>query len=98
MSDAPCRRDVGCIPKYVPALALAGTKKWWSRKVLEKFGVTHLALLYGKIGQIFEEMAAGVNDTRKMLSAYVNEHPEFHEVGSRMLAAWNKGVSDTLSG
>ena len=85
------------IPKDVPALSLTGTKKWWPRKVLEKFAVSHLALPVGKIGQIFEEIADGVNDTQVMLSAYVEEHPEFHDVGSRMLAAWNEGVTATLS-
>jgi len=88
---------VAYIPKDVPALSLTGTKKWWSRKVLEKFAVSHLALPVGKIGQIFEEIADGVNDTQVMLSAYVEEHPEFHDVGSRMLAAWNEGVTATLS-
>ncbi|MDA8412857.1 MAG: type II toxin-antitoxin system HipA family toxin [Desulfobacteraceae bacterium] len=85
------------IPKDVPALSLTGTKKWWSRKVLEKFAVSHLSLPVGKIGQIFEGIADGVNDTQVMLSAYVEEHPEFHDVGSRMLAAWNEGVTATLS-
>lgn len=88
---------VAYIPKDVPALSLTGTKKWWSRKVLEKFAVSHLALPVGKIGKIFEEVADGVNDTQVMLSAYVEEHPEFHDVGSRMLAAWNEGVTATLS-
>jgi serine/threonine-protein kinase HipA len=88
---------VAYIPKDVPALSLTGTKKWWSRKVLEKFAISHLALPVGKIGQIFEEIADGVNDTQVMLSAYVEEHPEFHDVGSRMLAAWNEGVTATLS-
>ena len=88
---------VAYIPKDVPALSLTGTKKWWSRKVLEKFAVSHLALSVGKIGQIFAEIADGVNDTQVMLSAYVEEHPEFHDVGSRMLAAWNEGVKATLS-
>ncbi len=88
---------VAYIPKDVPALSLTGTKKWWPRKVLEKFAVSHLALPVGKIGQIFDEVADGVNDTQVMLSAYVEEHPEFHDVGSRMLAAWNEGVKATLS-
>ncbi len=88
---------VAYIPKDVPALSLAGTKKWWPRKVLEKFAVSHLALPVGKIGQIYEEVADGVNDTQVVLSAYVKEHPEFHDVGSRMLSAWNEGVMDTLS-
>ncbi len=85
------------IPKDVPALSLAGTKKWWPRKILEKFALTHLALPVGKVGQLFEEVAEGVNDTRSMLSAYMAGHPEFREVGGRMLAAWDEGVADTLS-
>ncbi len=80
------------IPKDVPALSLAGTKKWWSRKVLEKFAMTHLSLPVGKIGQIFEEVAEGVNDTRGMLTAYMKGYPEFREVGGRMLAAWNETI------
>lgn len=85
------------IPKDVPALSLAGTKKWWPRKVLEKFALTHLALPVGKIGQIFEEIADGIDDTRGVLSAYVDDHPEFHDVGTRMLTIWNEGVTGTLS-
>lgn len=85
------------IPKDVPALSLAGTKKWWQRKILEKFAVSHLALPVGKIKQIFEEIADGVNDTQGMLSEYRAEHPEFQEVGTRMLTAWNEGVAFTLS-
>lgn len=88
---------VAYIPRDVPALSLAGTKKWWSRKILEKFALAHLALPVGKVGQIFEEVAEGVTDTRGMLSPYMEEHPEFRDVGSRMLAAWNEGVTDTLS-
>lgn len=85
------------LPRDVPALSLAGAKKWWPRKVLEKFAMAHLALPVGKTGQIFEKMAEGVDGTRSMLSAYMEEHPAFRDVGSRMLAAWNEGVTDTLS-
>ena len=88
---------VAYIPRDVPALSLAGTKKWWPRKILEKFALAHLSLQVGKVGQIFEEVAEGVNDTRGMLSAYMEEHQEFREVGDRMLAAWNEGVTETLS-
>jgi len=87
---------VAYMPKDVPALSLAGTKKWWQRKVLEKFAVSHLALSVGKIGQIFEKIADGVNDTHGLLSDYVEEHPEFHDVGNRMLTAWNEGITNTL--
>lgn len=85
------------IPKDVPALSLAGTKKWWPRKTVEKFAVTHLAVPVGRVGHILEEIAEAVTDTRVALSAYINEHPEFREVGERMLTAWDAGVSGTLS-
>lgn len=85
------------IPKDVPALSLAGTKKWWSRKMLEKFAVAHLALPVGKVGRILEEIAESVTDTRRELLAYKDDHPDFHEVGGRMVAAWDAGVSETLA-
>lgn len=88
---------VAYIAKDVPALSLAGTKKWWHRKLLEKFAIAHLALPVGKIGQIFEKCADGVNDTKDKLSVYTEEYPEFREVGGRMLAAWNEGVMETMS-
>ncbi|WP_306535833.1 type II toxin-antitoxin system HipA family toxin [Geobacter sp.] len=85
------------IPRDVPALSLTGTKKWWPRKTLEKFAVTHLALPVGKVGHIIEEVAEGVNDTRDMVAAYMAGHPEFQEVGKRMLTAWSEGVTETFS-
>jgi serine/threonine-protein kinase HipA len=50
------------LPRDVPALSLAGSKKWWPRKMLEKFALTHLAVPVGEIGRIFEqyERAPGV--------------------------------------
>lgn len=77
----------------VPALSLGGSKKWWTRKVLEKFAVVHLALSVGKTRRIFEETADAVNDTRQLIYEYMGDHPEFREVGSRMLVAWERGVS-----
>lgn len=81
------------IPKDIPALSLAGTKKWWSRNMLEKFAVAHLALPVGKVGQIIERVADAVTGTRSMVSEYREDHPEFREVGERMLVAWAGGVS-----
>ena len=81
------------ISNDVPALTLAGTKKWWSVKMLEQFAVVHLALTAGKAGQILEEVAEAVAVTRGMLSTYTNDHPEFRKVGEGMLTAWESGLS-----
>jgi serine/threonine-protein kinase HipA len=87
---------VAYIPKDVPALGLAGTKKWWPRKMLEQFAVAHLALPIGRIGRIIEEAADAVAGSRGMLSAYMVDHPEFRKVGERMLAAWESGLAGIL--
>ena len=39
------------IPRDVPALSLAGTKKWWPRNILEKFAVTHRHCRSAKLGK-----------------------------------------------
>ncbi|MEI7815781.1 MAG: type II toxin-antitoxin system HipA family toxin [Desulfuromonadales bacterium] len=85
---------VAYLDKDVPALTLAGTKKWWPRKMMEKFAVAHLSMPIGRVGQIFEEVAEAVTSTRELLSAYTAEHPEFSDIGEKMLKAWNTGVSD----
>ena len=82
------------IPKDIPALSLADTKKWWSRKMLEKFALAYLGLPVGKVGQIVARVADAVNDTRGDLSAYMRDHPEFCEVGERMLDSWEIGVAE----
>lgn len=85
---------VAYIPKDVPALALAGTKKWWTRSMLERFAITHLTLPVGKISSIISAAAEAVVDTREALTEYSADHPEFREIGTRMLHAWETGLLD----
>ena len=53
------------IRKDVPALSLVGTKKWWPRKVLERFAVTHLSLPVAAIADVFNRIAEAVTETGK---------------------------------
>lgn len=80
------------IRQDVPALALAGTKKWWPRKMLEQFAITHLSLSVKTIGEIIERVADAVMQTRLLIPNYINDHPEFREIGARMTAIWEDGV------
>lgn len=85
------------IRKDVPALSLAGTKKWWSRKVLERFAVAYLSLPAGTVSAIFSRIAEAVTETRGMIPAYIVEHPEFREIGERMIEEWDEGVNGLVS-
>lgn len=80
------------LAKDVPALSISGTKKWWPRKVIEKFAATHLGLSPAKIKQTFEAVFDAVSDTRGELTLHILQHPEFSEVGKRMQEIWDDGV------
>jgi serine/threonine-protein kinase HipA len=80
------------IKKDVPALSLAGTKKWWPRKVLDRFAIVHLSLQPSNVADIFSRMSAAVMETREIIPDYIADHPEFREVGKLMMAAWEEGV------
>jgi serine/threonine-protein kinase HipA len=84
--------------KDVPALTLAGTKKWWPRKMLEQFAIVHLSLVVGEIREIIERLADAVMATRQEIPRYIAEHPEFRAVGEAMLAIWEEGVAGLRKG
>lgn len=84
------------IKKDVPALSLAGAKKWWPRKVLERFAVTHLSMPVGAIADVFNRVAAAVTETRGMIPGYIAQHPEFREIGELMMAQWDQGVNELI--
>lgn len=85
------------IPKDVPALAIAGTKKWWPRKMLQKFALSHLGIAPGKVNEILDRVADSVLGTRADLTAYMHDHSQFAEVGSRMLAEWEAAVDSLMT-
>lgn len=76
----------------VPALSLAGTKKWWPRSMLEHFAVSHLMLPVGVIKGIFERLSTAVLEVRGTIPGYLSDNPEFSEVGKRMIDIWKEGV------
>lgn len=76
----------------VPALHLAGTKKWWPAKVLERFALQSLSLPLQKSAQIIDRVAEALIDTARLIPPYIVEHPEFGDIGGRMLAIWREGV------
>ena len=78
----------------IPALSLAGTKKWWPRKTLERFAMSHLSLGVGEINEIVMRLADAVMETRQTIPAYISDHPEFRETGEVMMSIWEEGVKE----
>lgn len=82
------------IKNDVPALTLAGTKKWWSRKMLEQFATAHLLMTKSEADEIFGRLADAVDQTKNMIPKYISDHPEFKEVGEQMMTVWEEGVNN----
>jgi serine/threonine-protein kinase HipA len=86
------------LPKDSLALTLNGSTKWPTAKELRKLGETRGGGTPRKIGQIMERIAEAIQETKEELNFYMNEHPEFAEIGPRMLQAWENGVNTSLRG
>ena len=82
------------IKNDIPALTLAGTKKWWPRKMLEKFAVTHLSMTIGEIRETVDRTMTAVMETRQQIPTYISNHPEFKDIGTAMMATWETGVKN----
>ena len=85
------------LPKDSQALTLNGTTRWPTAKELRKLGETRGATP-AKIRQILERIAEAIRDTADGLGAYIQTHPEFAQIGKRMLQEWENGVNTSLRG
>lgn len=60
--------------------------------MLERFAVAHLSLPVKTISDTFGDTAQAVMETRKLIPGYIADHPEFLEIGERMVVQWEEGV------
>ena len=79
------------MPKDSMALTLNGSTQWPSAKNLQTLGEHRMLGAPSKVRQILERVADAMSQTTAELRAYIKEHPEFFEIGERMLQEWEKG-------
>src|SRR6202051_3845404 len=84
------------LPKDSLALTLNGSTKWPSAKELQRLGETRMGGTPARVRQILERIEAAIADTSPGLHASINAHPEFMEIGNRMLQQWEEGVALSL--
>ncbi len=60
--------------------------------MLERFAVSYLSLPAAMVSATFRRLAEAVMETRAMIPGYIAEHPDFREIGERMMAEWYEGV------
>ena len=80
------------------ALTLNGTTRWPTAKELRKLGETRAGGTPTKIRQILERIDQAIMETAKEVQSYAKDHPEFAEVGQRLLQEWESGSATSLRG
>src|SRR5882762_1396920 len=79
------------LPKDSLALTLNGTTQWPDSKALRRLGETRMTGTPAKIRAILERVSDAISQTEIDLRSYIKEHPDFKEVGERILQEWVKG-------
>lgn len=92
--------DVVTTAVYIPgesmALTLTGTTQWPEAKTLRKLGETRVGSTPAQVKQILERVAQAMSDVSIEVLSYIREHPEFAEIGQRMLQEWERGREFSL--
>ena len=84
------------LPRDSMALTLNGTTSWPQRKDLERLGETRVGASPSNVRQILERISDAIAATSKDVKTYIKEHPDFREIGERILEQWKEGVSTSL--
>jgi serine/threonine-protein kinase HipA len=74
------------------ALTLGGTKRWPKANSLISFARSQCNLTPDRAKQILNDVAIGMAQTTAELDLYMQQNEVFREVGTAMLAEWEKGL------
>ena len=84
------------LPKDSLALTLNGTTQWPDHKALRRLGETRMGGTPAKVRHIIERVSDALAQTEAEVRSYIRTHPEFREIGERMLEEWKKGRALSL--
>jgi serine/threonine-protein kinase HipA len=78
------------------ALTLNGSTRWPTAKELQRFGETRSGGTPSQIRDILALIAEAIHGTSAEVRSYIKKHPEFAEIGRRMLQQWAEGTALSL--
>jgi serine/threonine-protein kinase HipA len=84
------------MPQDSMALTLNGSTKWPTAKDLRRLGESRMACTPSQAKHILERVADAMSQTGGEVRSYIKEHPEFGEIGERMLQEWDQGREHSL--
>ena len=84
------------LPRDSMALTLNGSTKWPTAKELQRLGETRMSGTPARVRQILEQIADAISAVSTEIRTYLKDHPDFVDVGERMLEEWEKGTEHSL--
>jgi serine/threonine-protein kinase HipA len=78
------------------ALTLGGTTRWPTAKQLLAFGTSRQIGSPSALKAMLELIADGVSEVMAEMRAYIKTHPDFTDIGTRMLGQWEEGIRTSL--
>jgi serine/threonine-protein kinase HipA len=84
------------LPKDSMALTLNGSTNWPSTKDLRRLGATRMGVTPARAREILEHIESAIAATTEEVRDYIRDHPEFDDIGKRMLQHWEQGVAHSL--
>jgi len=84
------------LPKDSMALTLNGSTRWPAAKELQRLGETRAGGTPSQVKNILGLIAEAINSTSAEMRSYMKEHPDFAEIGGRVLQEWEKGTALSL--
>jgi len=78
------------LPKDSMALTLNGSTQWPTAKELQRLGETRAGGTPAQIRNILDRIAEAIHSTSADVRVYMKEHPDFADIGERMLREWGK--------
>ena len=85
------------LPKDSMALTLNGTTNWPGAKELRRLGETRMGSSPARVREIMERIAGAMTSTSGEIKAYIKVHPEFGDIGTRMIEQWEHAIATSLS-
>ncbi len=80
------------------ALTLNGSTGWPTAKELRRLGETRAGCSPARVRQILEAVGDTLHETIQEVHDYSKEHPEFAEIGQRIVKEWEAGVARSVRG
>ncbi|MFY9938238.1 MAG: HipA domain-containing protein, partial [Silvibacterium sp.] len=84
------------LPRDSMALTLNGSTRWPDAKELQRLGETRTGGTPSRVRRILEHIGEAISGTSAEVRAYINKHPDFADIGERMLQEWEKGMALSL--